>query len=370
MSRSIRRKALAGLASVAIVVATFASPADAAPDSSTEKPAAEPVKVIADGLNSTGGISYGPKGLFVTEGTKGQVTQIDPKTGDKWPVVTGLNSPAGVSAVDNKLAIVTGGVEVPDADISGSASVFVARPGGQPKLLADLLAYEKEHNVDGQLQYDPATNEPLDALSNPFAVLYGVGKTYVFVADAGANAVYAISRRGEVRPFFLPPLVTDGACAGQPNNDPEHAGCDPVPTGLAYGPNGDLYVSTLGSLVPGAGRVYVLNPYTGKVKRVIDGLTAPTSVAVDDRGNVYTSEATFGAPEGEGPPPEGFDPSTVGRIIRIDKNGVVTEAQVTMPLGLNIHGGHLYAGTWSLAELFLQLTDKGQIIKVSPKAFK
>lgn len=71
-----------------------------------------------------------------------------------------------------------------------------------------------------------------------------------------------------------------GACAGRPDNDPEHAGCDAVPTGLAYGPDGAPYVSTLSGEAPGLGIVYKINPYDGSVLDTIGGLDSPTGVAV------------------------------------------------------------------------------------------
>ena len=181
------------------------------------------------------------------------------------------------------LAIVTGGSDVPDASTRGDATLFVKAPGERRQRLADLERYELRHNPDGQTQFDP-NGEPLDALSNPFAVLGRRGPGFVFVADAGANAVLSVSRSGKVRTFFVPPLVTTGACKGAPNNHPnDPKGCDPVPTGLAYGPGGKLYVSTLSAEAPRQGRVYVLNARTGKVLDVIRGFTAPTGVAVGPR---------------------------------------------------------------------------------------
>ena len=78
----------------------------------------------------------------------------------------------------------------------------------------------------------------------------------VLVADAGANTVLAIDRHnGKISTFFVPPVVTDGACAGVENNPasdkyPATVGCDPVPTGVTEGPDGLIYVSTLGGLTP------------------------------------------------------------------------------------------------------------------------
>ena len=55
----------------------------------------------------------------------------------------------------------------------------------------------------------------------------------VDAALSGANDVLWVSPHREVRTFFVPPVIDTGGCAGVPNNDPEHTGCDPVPTGVA-----------------------------------------------------------------------------------------------------------------------------------------
>jgi hypothetical protein len=139
-----------------------------------------------------------------------------------------------------------------------------------------------------------------------------------------------------------------------------------VPTGLAYGRGNTLYVSTLSGDVPGEGRVYVLNARTGAVLDVISGFSGPTGVAVGSKGDVYVSEVFEGAPAGE--PPSDFDPSTVGQIVRIDRDGTRSYAQVPMPTGLDFHKGTLYASTWSVAG-FLGIADAGQVVAVEDSAF-
>ncbi len=139
-----------------------------------------------------------------------------------------------------------------------------------------------------------------------------------------------------------------------------------MPTGIAVA-NGSVYVSTLGAEVPGAGRVYRLNPWTGKVRHVWTGLTAPTGITVSPNGAIYVSEVLQGAPEGDGAPPPGFDPSKVGRITKITK-GKRTHAQVTMPTGLDFRNGQLYSTAWSVAPFF-GVDHDGQIVKVKQSAF-
>ena len=209
----------------------------------------------------------------------------------------------------------------------------------------DLLQYELVVNPDRQTQVD-ANNVPVDSLSNPYSVL--VQHERVLVADAGANAVLSIDRHsGTISTFFVPPPVTDGACAGAENNPasdeyPATVGCDPVPTGVAAGPDGLIYVSTLGGLTPGAGRVYVLDHHGTEVRR-IEGLNPLTGIAVDCDGTVYVSELSGDVPI------ESVAPGTpVGRIVRIDAEGNRTYAAVTLPQGLAIDGGQLYASALTL----------------------
>jgi hypothetical protein len=296
-------------------------------------------------------------------------------------VVEGLAIPQGVAFAHGKLFIATGepapDAEAADTAITGQPQVaatpsqgsalLVARPGGQPRLFADLMAYELANNPDGQIQFGPE-GQPLDALSNPYFVLRDRSRHgFLLVADAGANAVLAVDRRGAVSNYFVPPTVTTGACATAPNNTTSGVGCDAVPTGLAYGPGGLLYVSALTAEQPGEGRVYVLNRH-GDLVRTITGLSGPTGVAVDDRGTVYVSELLEGAPTDEVPPPD-FDPSEVGRIVAVTRNGRRYQAQVTMPSGLLWSDGKLYASAWSIAS-FLGISDAGQIVTVSKYAFR
>jgi hypothetical protein len=134
-----------------------------------------------------------------------------------------------------------------------------------------------------------------------------------------------------------------------------------VPTGIAVA-RGSVWVSTLGAEVPGAGRVYRLNPRTGKIQHVYRHLTAPTGVAVTPRGTVYISEVLYGLPEG--PPPDDLDISTIGRITRIGRHGRQTHVHVSTPTGLDYAHGALYASSGGLAG-----PGEGKIVRVKDRAF-
>ncbi len=341
----IRRCAVV-LAGATALVGSLAAPPAAAKD---KAPGTAPVTVVASGLDGPFGLGFGAGSLHVAEAFSGEVSSVNPRTGAVTTVASGLPFPADVERIGNQLVVVTGGGS--DAPISGDASVVVIERDGSSQVLADLEAYELAANPDGQQQFDE-NGFPIDALSNPFSLLAQRGSGYVLVADAGANAVLSVSRTGEVTTFFVPPLVTTGACAGQTNNDPEHVGCDSVPTGLAYGPGNTLYVSTLSSETPGEGRVYLLDARTGDVLDVIGGFDGPTGVVVAPNGTVYVSEV-FGP--SEGPP---------GRIVRVAPDGTRTSASVPMPIGMELHGGTLYATASSLSG-----PGSGQIVALQPSAF-
>ncbi|WP_369138507.1 ScyD/ScyE family protein [Modestobacter versicolor] len=331
------------------------------------------VTTIATGLDGPRQLSeYPGDRLLVAESDSGEVSAVAQSTGVVETLLSGLYSPQGVDHADGRLYVAVGGPPPPDAGGpppppgAAFASLLVAEPGGGVLETIDLEAHELADNPDGQVQF--VDGVPVDTLSNPFAVLAQEGR--VLVADAGANAVLSVDpHTGEVSTFFVPPVVTpdEVAACGDGFNNPGTVGCDPVPTGIAEGPDGLLYVSTLGSEVPGAARVYVLDWY-GDVVDVIEGLTSATGVAVDEHGTVYVSDVVEGAPMGEGPPPAGFDPATVGEITRIDSDGSRSTSQVTMPTGLVVEDGDLYASAWSIAG-FLGIPGAGEVVRVGEGTF-
>ena len=320
----------------------------------------EPIKVIAQGLDGPFQLSEGYGGsLIVTQAAIGEVTQVDPRTGQQKPLATGVTGANGASLINGKIAVVTGedpGEGGPPADermmaarppatgpaVPTFASLLVGRPGGTLTQFADILAFQEEFNVDGQ---DP--NTP-DSVSNPFAVIEDrTFKGFALVTDGGGNSVLRVDNRGKVSAFFVPKVVTTGACEGVENNDPEHAGCDPVPTGITNGPWGTVLVAGLSGETPGEGRVYILNGWNGTLLKTLSGFNSPTGVAVDRRGNIYVAELLYGAPEQMPADPAELAP--VGRIVKVAPNGDRTYAHVTLPNSVLISDGKLYATTWSIA---------------------
>ena len=227
------------------------------------------------------------------------------------------------------------------------------RPGKAPTRLASALANELRNNPDGQIQFGP-DGKPMDSVSNIFCLIKDrSGKGLVLVADGGGTAVLRVDRKGKVSNFFIPPVIKTGASAGVPNNDPvPGTGCDAVPTGLAHGPRNTLYVCTVRLHADQRGSGRGPGEHAGRLLRHGEAgdLRAGRAHRCRGRlggGNVYLSELQENAPEGD--PPPGVDPSPVGRIVQITPNGRKTSAHVTMPAGLLIDNGVLYASAWSIA---------------------
>lgn len=303
---------------------------------------------------------------LVSENASGEISRVDISTGKVKTLITGLTGVASVTQWEDHIYAVLGESQqgAPAGKYPATSVIRANLDGTHVKVIANLEKYELANNPDKQVQF--VNGQPVDALSNPFDII-GT-KHGLLVADGGANDVLSVNpRTGKVSTFFVPPTITTGGCAGLENN-PGTVGCDSVPTGITVA-NGSVYVAALGSHVPGAGRIYRLSPNGKRVQQRWFNLTEPTGVEVTTDNTLYVSHVVYGAPEGDGPPPPGFDPATVGRITKIAPNGVRTYAAVTMPIDLELHRGSLYATSWSVSGAFLGTKGKGEIVRVNPRAF-
>jgi hypothetical protein len=326
-------------------------------------------RVVTRHLDGPFGLLALKDGRFlVAESVSGEVTRVG-ANGSKRVLFGDAAGVAGVAAGPKHVFAVLGGADEngppPGAKYAPSSVLRADVDGKHVKVLADLAQYELDHNPDGQVQF--VHGKPVDALSNPFSMLRT--SRGLLVADGGANDVLRVDpRTGRISTFFVPPTVTDVApcLAKDANANPGTVGCDPVPTGVAVS-GGSVYISTLGGEVPRAGKVYKLDARTGRVQRIWNGLTAPTGIAVRPNGTIYVSEVLRGAPPDGAQPPAGFKPSSVGRLTRI-RHGRITHTHVTMPTGLSLRRGRLYASAWSIAS-FLGIQHAGQVVRVRLSSF-
>jgi hypothetical protein len=247
----------------------------------------------------------------------------------------------------------------------GTTASGLVIKGPKGTVNADTLAYERANNPDAKLTY--GVDNPDDCVRNAFGSFanyrglvdshaYSVaayGKKFV-VADAGSNTLWLVDRKGKISTISVLPRhalrISKAAAEGQghPCLEGKTYSFEAVPTDVEVGKDGWLYVSTL----PGGpedpslgarGRVYRVNPETGKSQLIARGLAGATNLALGKRGEIYVAELFS------------------GRISVIKKNGRV-KPYLTLPGALSVETdrkGNLWAGTG--------ITGPGSIVKISKR---
>lgn len=181
---------------------------------------------------------------------------------------------------------------------------------GRLSTVANISAVELAQDPDGQ-----------GADSDPYAVLALPDRQ--LVADAAGNDILEV-RGGHVRVWAVLP---------------NHDGNQAVPTSLAVGPHGTIYVGELNGEHPGTARVYRFSP-SGRLLGWVGGFTTVTGVAVGRDGSVYVSELFADA--GDGPP---------GQVTEVLRSGRRVHYPVPFPAGLAVDRQyHVYVSAWSIAD--------------------
>ena len=313
MRRFSLARAVLGLAAL-LPFAPVASPAAAATYIST---------VVATDLNNPRDLAFGPDGaLYIAEAgfndptilpaptfafqSKGSITRVF--GGTQTRIIKGLPSlynaslndilgPNGI-AFDSSgtgyvaLGLGAGPATRPPGSLFGHLITFT--PGGGVSDFSDLAAFEAANNPDGG---------PID--SNPFHLAAGSGE--LFVTDAGANALLSVSPSG------VPSVVAvfPNRFIGAPF--PSHA----VPTGVAVGPDGTIYVSQLTGFpfTPGEAQIFSIAPGSSTPTVFATGFTNLTDLAFGPDGNLYALSIDLDGLLG---------PNVGGGIFRISSSGVAT----------------------------------------------
>lgn len=297
-------------------------------------------EVLASGLDSPRGITFGPDGaLYVTEagrggtgpcipspavagdltcyGLTGAITRI--QNGTSKRVVTGLPSlasPNGILAfgpqdiafdsTGNPYAVVgyAGDPNLRDSVLGNSdfgqlIAIKNLNRGASWTRVADLTAYETANNPDGG-----------DVVSNPYAFLIQDGKA--FIVDAGANDLLNVELQTSelaLQSVFSTRLITDAASGA---NIPLQS----VPTSIATGPDNALYVGELtgAPYPPGGARIYRINS-NNQPEVYLDGFTNINDLAFDSKGNLYVLEFSANSIAVRDP---------IGDLIRVAPDGTRT----------------------------------------------
>ncbi len=347
---NVRRSRWAGwtLALVSLLIATASLTTVA--QQATPVVSTEGITLAASGLVNPRGFTWGADGSFyVTEAGTGGLPPVE-----ATPVASGMVSAGGgltgtVSYVDGGCAAAfagdlpstigtTGSVRGPAAVALLDNRVYVAIAGGGPTndnpttpngiyaldgdgsaiLVADLGAW---------MQSNPVSVVPGDYSpeGDPFAMVAGDDELWLVEANSGQ----------------LLRVTTDGTISRLVDFS---AGTHEVPTGLALGPDGSLYVGFLTSApyTDGASKIVQVDP-DGMVTDVWTGLTAVTGVAFGPDGSLYALE--MGTGNTDTPP---FAEAGAGKVVRqtgpAESVAIATglDRPVAMAFGPN---GGLYVAT-------------------------
>ncbi|MCC6674552.1 MAG: ScyD/ScyE family protein, partial [Thermomicrobiales bacterium] len=285
-----------------------------------------------------------------TDGTVSTVASGFPSLSFGTEVV----GPAGVAATGTTLYVVTGGAgpATPAVDpMQGRAAVWsVDVNTGETKVVADLEAFERTNNPD-----------PHNIDSNPYAITIG-SDGMLYVADAGGNDILKVDpTSGEVSLLAVIPGLP-----GQQAN-PERGGAlelDPVPTGLAWAPDGGLYVSLLsgGPFIPGTSQLLHV-AMDGTVTTVASGLTMQGDVTVAPDGSIYVVTMSDNFIDAAGPAP--------GSIVKVNADGTSTPVITGLPFPGSIAfdaDGNAYIT--AMVSLPVGTPAGGMVLKCEASAFQ
>jgi sugar lactone lactonase YvrE len=296
---------------------------------------AQSVEVVASGLNNPRGLAFAPSGdLYVAEagsggnehchvgptgprcfGPTGAIVRIDLRSGETEVVVDGLPSLAGSTGASATgphdlgfqglgnlyFTIGFGGNPALRASALGGVGATMARVGrvtadGSLSLTADIGTFEGANNPDED-QPD----------SNPYGILVLASRR--IVADAGGNTLLEVDASGAIRTLAVFPEL-----AGPPERDP-------VPTGLAVGPDGAYYVGLLtgAPFAVGLANIYRVPAEGGTPELYAGGFTNVIDLAFGHDGSLYVLQLASPIPNFAG-----------GALIRVAPDGTRTTISVSL----------------------------------------
>jgi hypothetical protein len=345
---------------LALASLAIASPAAAGNRGNNPPPQAGTPITLADGLVTPLSLAVDRSGgIYVSQNFTGTLNKVA-KNGTTNVVASAPGDEIGAVSVRKNTVYFAQAAQ----DHTRSNMMSLSKRG-TPTPFADIAAYEASVNPDqintyGFIGLPQECADQFDPSVPPFvpASYTGVIDTHayasialddaIYVADAGANAILRIDYDGTISTTaVLPPAapVTASAEIVAQFGFPACAAgyqyaFEPVPTGIALGPDGWLYVSSLpggpeDASLGARGSVLKIDPDDGEIRTVATGFVGSTGVAVSPKsGTVYVAEM-FGGPEGTGQ-------------ISVVPRGAATPSvllAISSPAAISLAKGKLYVTT-------------------------
>lgn len=324
--------------------------AEAEPAAEAEGEATGEARTVASGLNAPMGVVIAPDGRVIaidsgvggdtevpffnpdtgevetaTAGETARVVQVSPDGAETvvvtLPSILVGEEPiggAGLALLDGTLYATNGAWIGGIGDAMPNTSAVLEIEMGQATEVAPTWVVEQEQNPDGYV----LESHPYHLVGGPDGNLW--------VADAGANTLLKVDpTTGDVEVV----TVFEGLPSPLPN--PNRGGAqesDPVPTAVAFGPDGTMYVSFLPGFpfLPGSAKVVQVTP-DGDVSDYATGLTMLTDLVAGPDGNLYAVQ--IGVFTEEGPVPNS---GTILRVHEGDASEVVVDG-LSFPTGIGFN---------------------------------
>jgi hypothetical protein len=319
-----------------VQVVVTATPEAAEEEAPAPPPPFEPpTEVIASGLNQPRQLMYTDDGtLYIVETGRAFANpnvEVDPETvigADFSGKITAV-APDGVqSAVLFALPSIQ--TQAGNTGLHGVQGLYVTDGSywitigeGPPRALGVFSFFRQVLEIDRETRrivrmIDTeaaaiAANQPEpDAISSDPADLALADDGTLFIADAGCNCLWTWTEADSLQAFHLWDIDDN-----------------PVPTGVDFGPDGDVYVSFL-SPFPFQAQAARIERYSrdGALKQTYSGLSFVTDVLVTDDGTIYAVEFATGFGD------TGFTPDS-GRVVTVSESGITPVLEgLRLPYGL------------------------------------